>query len=816
MRWLLPGLVCAYALGILLADRSGLEVTVGLAFGPLGCVVGWLLGGRRGRSVAALGLGFAAGGVAFSARLDEARRFRPTAPQERTVEGRVSDARGDPGHLRVTLTRVRAVDGTRSAVPRRLQLRISEPLSVSLDVGVHVRARVRFDVPRPLRNPGGRDPTRDLARAGIGAVGRLVDPALIARMPERDLAGLVQLHATRRRLAARLARTGQGGALLRALALGDRTGLDPATREHFASLGIAHLLAVSGLHLGLLAGAAYGLARRLLARSAWLAARLDTRDAARVAAVAAACAYALLSGFGVPVRRALVLVVILVAAAWRQRRSPAFHPLALAAGVVLVIDPAALFSPGAQLSFAACAALLGFARRSPSRAVSRPERAVRALHASAVATAATAPLAAFHMGVAAPLALLVNSVAIPWTAFVLLPASLIAVALAALPENPLGAWVLFLAERLAAATLFFCDALGGQVPQRAGLAPHGGALAVAGGLALAALRARRASTASLLAGLCGVVLWLAPIPSQGPSVPRLALFDVGSGDAILVQGREASLLIDAGAAVPGRFDRGASTVVPALRALGVRGLDVLVATHADQDHRGGLPAVLRALPVGAVWIPFGSAPDPGFGALHAAASERGVPVVERAAGRPAVEIGDLRVEILWPPRALARAPRNERSLALRIEVASRRLLLLGDLGAAEARLLEAQPGLGADVLVLPHHGSQGSSSAALLAAVSPQIALLSAPCPPRRGLPHRAALARARHARVSLWWSGRDGAVLVGLDPLVVLPFAEARDCERVEPETLGLDVETQDLALIGVDAVVHPEGATADALQVR
>jgi competence protein ComEC len=221
-------------------------------------------------------------------------------------------------------------------------------------------------------------------------------------------------------------------------------------------------------------------------------------------------------------------------------------------------------------------------------------------------------------------------------------------------------------------------------------------------------------------------------------------------------------------------------VAPALRALGVARLDLVVASHADLDHRGGLPAVLRALPVGEVWLPRGAAADPGFAALRDAARATGAALREVGRGDPARSLGDVRITPLWPPDAGGFGSRNERCLAVRAEAGRWRALLLCDLGRAEPALIAAEPDLRADVLLLPHHGSRGSSSAALLVAVDPRVALVSAPCPPRRGLPHPDAIARALRAGASVWWTGRDGALFVGLgDRLSVSPYAEARACAQ-------------------------------------
>jgi competence protein ComEC len=206
-------------------------------------------------------------------------------------------------------------------------------------------------------------------------------------------------------------------------------------------------------------------------------------------------------------------------------------------------------------------------------------------------------------------------------------------------------------------------------------------------------------------------------------------------------------------------------VVPALRALGVGRLDVLVVSHGDADHRGGAPAVLSALRVDRVWLPRGGREDPSFDTVRRAAAARGVAVEERGAGSLPESVGDLWLVPLWPP-AGGVLSRNDRSLVLRIDLAGRRVLLPGDVeAAAEAALLRDPARLRADVLKLPHHGSRTSSSPSFLAAAEPLVAIASAPRFGRFGMPHPEVRARVRDAGAALWWTGRDGAVLVGVAP---------------------------------------------------
>ena len=777
---LLPALAAALASGIALADWLRPDPAALLVSGALVLALGVALArSPRARALAALAICAHAGALELALRLRDANSAL-ILPAERKVEASVAEVRESARGIRLVLDELVSADGDPTPLPARVLL-LGEPGDTvlrALPPGARLRARLLLRMPFPLRNPG-RPPGDGLTRSGIAALASLREPALLVRVPERDHGGLAAwLHGPRRRAADRLLAHGPGGALLAALALGDRSGLPSEAQDAFARLGIAHLLSVSGLHLALAAAFAYALCAGLLRRSARLAARCDTRDAARIAAVASAFVYAVLTGFEVPVRRSFALVAAGALALAASRTARAWHPLAAAALWVLAFEPQALFEAGPQLSFAACAALVAAARHGAPPVAGLRARITSLLRATAAASLATTPIAAWHGLPAAPLALLSNAVAVPWTGVALMPASLGGALLAALPPSrwtdlALRGAVTVADWSLAAVSWGARGELAGS-----GTSPSRALCALAAGVALALCRAR--DTRVLCAAALGTALLLAfaPPPALAPETPRLVALDVGSGDALLVQGRDGALLVDAGPALSGRFDRGRDAVVPALRALGVRRLDLVIATHADLDHRGGLPAVLSSLPVGALWLSQGSAGDPGFVEAVAAAREAGVPVREISAADPAQRLGDLRVEPVWPAPG-AEGARNERSLGVRVEAGRHSVLLLGDLGTSEPALLAREGSrLRSDVLVLPHHGSRRSSSAALLAQVSPEIAIVSAPC--RGRLPHPSSLARARAARASLWWTGRDGAVIVALgDSLAALPFAEWRpQCE--------------------------------------
>lgn len=765
-------------LGIVLADRGWLRAEAGLVLAASGLALGVLArrpGWRAGWAVVAC---VGAGALALGLRLEAAQRGRPgPAGRECSVEASVARVVHRSSGTRLLLERAAALEA--EPVPRRIEL-LLEPagpgeagLARALP-GERIRARLRLRAPGFRHNPGSLRSRRDPMRRGVGALARLVDPALSVRLPEREgWRPLAPLWRLRRDLSEGLAARGPAAGLLAALVLGDRRGVSPRSLDAFAALGLSHLLAVSGLHVGLVAGAVLLVLGSVGPRIPGLASRLDTRRLAIAGALLAATLYAPLAGASLPVRRALVFAWALGLSRLMARPTRRSQPLVAAAAIVLIHTPEALFEAGAQLSFAACAAFL-LARPSPARTAERPGPAWLAaweasLRTTATALIATAPIAAHRLGVGTPLALLANAVAVPWTALVLLPSGLLAVAAEAAGA---GAGPLLLPGQL---TLWAAEGLAEwahrSLPTRGHVvtppAPGWlGAAALLGGLALT-----RPGTAVRVVGalaVTGLLAW-APPRSLAPPAPRLVALDVGQGTAVLLQARRAAVLVDAGTAVPGGVDLGRRSVVPALAALGVDRLDLLAVSHADLDHRGGVPAVLDSLPVAELWLPYGGRADPAFAAVLAAAARARVPVVETGAGAPERRLGGLRVAALWPPREPgppAPGHRNDRSLVLRLEVAGRRVLLPGDLEqSGERALIDRGAELGADVLLLPHHGSRSSSSRAFLAAVRAQVAIASAPRAGRFGMPHPEVSARAAAAGAALWWTGRDGAVAVALAP---------------------------------------------------
>lgn len=594
---------------------------------------------------------------------------------------------------------------------------------------------------RSARNPGSFDAGAWLERRGVRHGLRV--------MTRQPLAGSTLLEAVRAhaRGGATAGLRPEAAAFQLALALGDAGGLASlpearpglAWRDAFARSGLSHLLALSGQQVAL-----------LVVVLAWATARLGVRRYPLLLAFLAG--YALVVAPGPSVTRAALMAGAALIALWLGRGRPEPLPaLGLAALASLLAGPRWLFDLGFQLSYLSVLGLSVLAPPLAARLRGRPwpVRAVgSALAVTLSAQAFAMPLAASAFGVVPPLAPIANLLAEPLV-WALVPLGFLAAALGPtlgvvpnLVAGPVAELALGVARLFSAGPVLGWGEVGAP-----GLLAYA---AFAVGLALWAhgrLRAWRL----LLVALAAVVATALPA-RRGPA--EIVVLDVGQGDSTLVRTPGGSVLVDGGGTPRSGFDVGARVVAPALRALGVRSLRAVVATHADADHVQGLASLLRAVPVGALLVGHPpAAPSRAWDDLMRAARERGVPVQPVRRGQ-AWSLGGARLEVLGP-RARPAPEDNANSVALAVAFGQRRALLLGDSPAGvEARL---EPGR-ADLLLAPHHGSGGSSSAALLAAARPSVAVVSVG-PNGYGLPDGAAVARLRASGARLYRTDRDGAV---------------------------------------------------------
>lgn len=500
------------------------------------------------------------------------------------------------------------------------------------------------------------------------------------------------------------ATTRAGQALIPALVVGDRRGLSDADWTALRRTGTSHLVAISGLHIGLLAVVGYVLGAWLWRRSAWLCRRLAAPRAGAVLGLALALAYAALSGFALPAQRALIMVAVFVACVLLGRSTLNWHALGLAAIAVLLRDPLAPLAPGFWLSFAAVGWIILIGRAGLYQ---RAHAWLRWPMLQLGLSLGLVPLTAVWFGEVSLLGPAVNFILIPIFA-VFVPLLLLASAALLL------GWMLPIQLMgFSAAGLLGLLATLGAWPAGALAVALDWQLALCAGLGLAILFAAR----SVLARVAGAALLLPLVATSAAQVPagqaRIDVFDVGQGLSVLVRTARHALLYDAGPAYRSGFDAGEAIVLPGLRAMDVRALDLLVISHGDGDHAGGADAVLSGLPV---------ADRLGAGGRPCRAGQRW-------------DWDGVAFDVLHPESDDAQG--NNSSCVLRIRSADGMAALLpGDIErSAEAQLLARAATVRSDLLILPHHGSSSSSSAEFLAAVQPRWAVAPAGYANRWGFP---------------------------------------------------------------------------------
>lgn len=641
-----------------------------------------------------------------------------------------------------------------------------------LQAGSRWQFPLRLRAPRGLRNPGGSDAERFALATRLTATGFVLQPTLATR-----LAAPSGIDAWREAMSARIAAAvpSASSRYVRALALGDTRALDDTDWARLRAAGLTHLIAISGFHVGLVAGFC-----ALCAAALWwlwpaLGRGLPRPFAAGVGALLGAFGYALLTGMAVPTLRTAVMIAALVAARWLRRRLRLVDTLALGCIVLLLLDPLAVLGAGFWLSFAGVAWLLWCL---PDAGGKGP-RAVAGgfLAAQAVASLGLLPLTVLLFGQASFAGPIANLAAVPWWSLVVVPLALLGV-LADTLHAGLGQW-----SWQAAAWCF--DLLW---PLLARIADSPLAMAWLPAPRWYALPLALLSAFWLLLprGLPGrwlaLLLWLPLLypPRELPAAGEveLTVIDVGQGLSVLVRTARHSLLYDMGPAIPDGFDAGERAVIPALHALGVRRLDAAVVSHGDNDHAGGLRAVTAAFPMPLVLAP------------------RGSPVAGNASCRAgqAWQWDGVRFRVLHPGREFPYLG-NEASCVLRIESAHGSALLAGDIGHyVERKLLaEARLQLRSDVVLVPHHGSDGSSDPGFVAATGAKLALVSSGADNRFRHPRLPVVQRWCGAGAEVLDSARSGAIRVwlGRDGLRLREQRSFRprlwDAVRRRGETAGL-----------------------------
>ena len=723
----------------------------------------------------------------------------------------------------MTVERIEAA-GVSRPVTGRIRVTAIGP-GCDLVRGDRISFEGRVREPHNFNNPGGFDYERYLAFQQVWATAysSLESVTILSERPRGGIGNWIDRMRDRILELIDTTPAGDHRGVLAALILGERSRLSPETSVSFQRVGIGHLLAISGLHIGIVASAVFFLLSRILSWIPWFLWNAGTRKWAALGTFFPVLAYALLAGMSPSTQRALTMVGVFLLTFLYSRDQDLLNTLAVAAMTLLVVYPPVLFSASFQLSFAAVFAIIyGMARCPlPPLPLSAPvtSRALRKLTlfvlVSVWATLGTLPLTMFYFNRVSLIGILSNCFFVPIIGFGVVPSGLLAAFLLPVSSTAAAA-IMNLAATVLAQTLKLVDLMS-QLPFAAIRTVTPSLFEItcyyflvftvvvligrrrqdkASAVGIPEYRLDADGTAETMPSGGGfkqiqpiwvaLALVLSAIVADigywtyqrlGRQDLRATFLDVGQGSATLLELPGGYCMLVDGGGYPDNavFDVGARIIAPFLWHKKIKTVETLILTHPNSDHLNGLIYIAEHFNVQTIW----SNGEPGktAGYRQMMKTIRDVNIthpVFRQLDRQ-VEIGGVNIEILNPPPGfLERRPTdpwrdlNNNSLVARFTSGAISLLLCGDITAKAENELVTREGdrLKSTVLFVPHHGSDSSSTPGFIDAVQPRIGIVSAGWQNRYHFPHPAVLKRYHQAKTRLLRTDRDGAISLTTDGL--------------------------------------------------
>lgn len=629
----------------------------------------------------------------------------------------------------------------------RLALTWYRPYPI-LKVGDTWRFFVKLKPPHGLRNPGGFDYEHWLMTQGIRATG-YIDHHKKAQKIRHDngIHPIDQIRQSVQSIVQDSISDQSLAAVINTLTIGSKSLLDSKQWRVFQNTGTSHLMAISGLHVGLIASVVYYISRFIWSLFPWLLLRIPAPRAASMVTILMVILYGLLVGFSLPTQRAVIMIVILMLASLLYQYVPVWRRLLLAFFIIVIWDPFALFSSSFWLSFMAVF-LIGYTmggRLSKNRGVTSW------LRLQCVIFLGLLPITLFYFQQFSLVSLIANFPAITWVGMIIVPLCLLATVVC-LFSIALGHWIFWLTAKLLMPLWWWLNWLASwpHVIWYHAVINHW--ILLSSLVAVFLLLAPKGWPGRWLGLIWALPLFFYRVPGPDLGGIDFILLDVGQGLSTVIRTTHHTLVYDAGPRSYAGFDAGERVITPYLRSQGISKLDLLMISHGDNDHMGGANAIISNFPV-----------------------ERILTSVPRRFHRSTARYcysgqhwrwDGVDFKVLSPPKGEAYQGNNS-SCVLKISNGVRSILLSGDIEKERETWLikNKKVRLASDILVAPHHGSKTSSSWDWVNQVGVKDVLFAVGYYNQYGFPNPVVVNRYRSVGARLFTTANEGAIQIHIDP---------------------------------------------------
>ncbi|MBI4634702.1 MAG: DNA internalization-related competence protein ComEC/Rec2 [Deltaproteobacteria bacterium] len=701
---------------------------------------------------------------------------------------------------------------TRDGLPIPVQglVLLSLKTDDSFHYGDYILCKTNLRFPRNFKNPGGFDYERSLRYRNILVRGFIKDSSEIIVLRKNQGNVLRSTIENFRKKLKNFIGTNSPspqGEIIQALTLGEQQAIPRDVRNRFNMTGTSHILSVSGFHVGTIAVLSIFIISLLLKRSEYLLLRIDITKIATLFALPAVILYASISGMSFPAIRATIMSLALLVAILLNKEKNLYNILALAAFMILVVSPPALFSVSFQLSFAAIISLLYitprisalFLQQFPENGATKPRlhwlfmNFYRFVAVSLGAALGTAPIVALYFNRVSSMVIIANLLIVPLLGMIALP-----LCLAIIIAYPLSQAIAYCMLKT---SLFFVTISLSFVDYLAAI-PGGSFIVTTPTLAEIAFyylfiilvvelidlhlpsprpeHAKGKTTRGRLIkfglGFC-VLFFLTQsvylhIRNTNKQYLHLTAIDVGQGSSTLIEfpgGRK--MLVDGGGLANTDFDMGKYVIAPFLWQKRIKNVDILVLTHPHPDHLHGLIYILDHFSVREVWTNGQESPENMYRDFIRKMNANGITHRIISEKTELSEVGAAKIMAFNPRAPLPKRPYerfdviNNDSLVIKLTLGETSVLLPGDISEpTEMRLVRKKKNLKSDILLVPHHGGRSSSTISFLKRVQPRIALISCGAGNTFGDPHPDVLRRLRMLNTRIFRTDNDGAITISTD----------------------------------------------------